>query len=49
MKGSYVFLAAIAFIMYNGIMIQGHKKRTDAYNNVCASLSQPHPDCRYAK
>jgi hypothetical protein len=49
MKASYIFLAAIAIIMYNGILIKRDQQLFKAYDKVCAELPQPHPDCRYAK
>jgi hypothetical protein len=49
MKASYIFLAVIAIIMYNGMLIQRDQQLFKAYDKVCAELSQPHPDCRYAK
>ena len=48
MKTSYIFLAVIAIIMYNGMLIQRDKQMFKAYDKVCAELPQPHPDCRYA-
>lgn len=49
MKTSYWFLAIIAILMYNGLLIQRDKKMFEAYDRVCAELPKPHPDCRYAK
>lgn len=49
MKTSYIFLAVIAIIMYNGVLIRRDKNMFEAYDRVCATLPQPHPDCRYAK
>ena len=49
MKTSYIFLAAIAVIAYNGMLIQRDQKLFEAYDKVCAELPQPHPNCRYAK
>jgi hypothetical protein len=49
MKTSYIFLAAIAIIVYNGMLIQRDQQLFKAYDKVCAELPQPHPDCRYAK
>ena len=49
MKTSYIFLAAIAVIAYNGMLIQRDQKLFEAYDKVCAELPQPHPDCRYAR
>lgn len=49
MKTSYIFLGVIAIIMYNGFLIKRDQKMFEAYDKVCSELSQPHPDCRYAK
>jgi hypothetical protein len=49
MKTSYIFLAAIAVIAYNGMLIQRDQKLFEAYDKVCAELPKSHPDCRYAK
>jgi hypothetical protein len=46
---SYIFLAFIAILGWNALIIQRDKKMFDAYDKVCAELPQPHPDCRYAK
>jgi len=45
---TYVFLAFIGILMYNGMLIQRDKQLFKAYDKACAS--QPHnPNCRYAK
>jgi hypothetical protein len=49
MKTSYWFLAVIAILMYNGMLIQRDKQLFEAYDKACAELPKPHPDCRYAK
>lgn len=49
MKTTYVFLAVIAIIMYNGVLAKRDRELFKAYDKVCAELPQPHPDCRYAK
>lgn len=49
MKTTYIYLAVIAIIVYNGMIIKRDQKMFDAYDRVCATLPQPHPDCRYAK
>lgn len=49
MKASYIFLAFIAILMYNGLLIQRDKQLFEAYDKACASLPQPHPNCIYAK
>jgi hypothetical protein len=41
---------AIAFIFgWNAVLARRDAKMFDAYNRACATLPQPHPDCRYAK
>jgi hypothetical protein len=49
MKTSYIFLAVIAIIMYNGMLISRDQQLFKAYDKVCAELPKPNPDCRYAK
>ena len=49
MKPLYIFLAVIAIIAYNGILIKRDKQLFNAYDPVCAELPKPHPDCRYSK
>jgi hypothetical protein len=49
MKTSYIFLAFIGILMYNVFLAQRDQKMFDAYDQACAELSKPHPDCRYAK
>ena len=49
MKTSYIFLAVIAIIMYNGVLIKRDQQLFKAYDQVCATLPKPHPDCLYAK
>lgn len=49
MKTSYWFLAIIAILMYNGILIQRDQKLFDAYDRACAQLPTGHPDCVFAK
>lgn len=49
MKTTYVFLAFIAILMYNAFLIQRDDQLFKAYDQACATLPQPHPDCRYAK
>ena len=41
---------AIFFIVaLNLWAIERDERLFDAYNRVCATLPQPHPDCRYVK
>lgn len=49
MKTLYISLAVIAVIAYNGMLIKRDKKMFDSYNQACATLPKPHPNCRYAK
>lgn len=49
MKPTYIFLAFIGILMYNVFLIQRDQKLFEAYDKACATLPQPHPDCRYAK
>jgi hypothetical protein len=49
MKTSYWFLAVIAILMWNGLIIKRDKELFETYDKVCAELPQPHPDCRYSK
>lgn len=48
-KPTYIFLAVIAILMYNVMLIKRDKQLFESYDKVCAALPQPHPDCRYAK
>lgn len=49
MKTTYIFLAVVAVIMYNGMLIRRDQQLFKAYDKVCAELPQPHPDCKYSK
>lgn len=49
MKVTYIFLAFIGILMYNAAIAKRDVKLFEAYDNVCASLPAPHPDCRYSK
>ena len=49
MKTSYIFLAFIAILMWNGFLIKRDQQLFKAYDKVCSELPQPHPNCRYAK
>lgn len=46
---TYIFLAFIAILMWNGMLIKRDTEMFKAYDKVCAELPKPHPDCRYAK
>ena len=49
MKSTYIFLGVIAILMYNVMLIQRDQELFKVYDKVCATLPQPHPDCKYAK
>lgn len=49
MKTTYIFLAFIGLLMYNGMLAKRDQELFKAYDKVCAELPQHHPDCRYAK
>ena len=49
MKVTYIFLAFIAILMYNGMLIQRDKQLFKAYDEACAHVKTFHPDCRYSK
>jgi hypothetical protein len=49
MKVTYIFLAFIGILMYNAVIAKRDVELFKAYDTVCASLPQPHPDCRYSK
>ena len=49
MKVTYIFLAFIGILMYNVAIAKRDVKLFEAYDNVCASLPAPHPNCRYSK
>jgi hypothetical protein len=49
MKTTYIFLAFIGILMYNVFLVQRDQELFKAYDQACATLPQPHPDCRYAK
>jgi len=49
MKTTYIFLAFIAILMYNGMLAKRDAELFRAYDKVCAELSQQHPDCKHAK
>jgi len=42
--------ACFIFMMWwNSFLAQRDQKMLDSYNQVCATLPQNHPDCRYSK
>jgi hypothetical protein len=49
MKTTYIFLAVIAILVWNSFLIHRDKKLFNAYDKVCAELSQSHSNCRYSK
>lgn len=48
-KTAYIFLGFIAILMWNGFLIKRDAQLLNKYDQVCAQLPQPHPDCRYSK
>ncbi len=49
MKTSYIFLAFIAILMWNGMLAKRDQELFKAYDKVCAELPTSHPKCHYAK
>jgi hypothetical protein len=49
MKTTYIFLAFITILMWNGMLIRRDQELFKAYDKACAELPQPHSDCRYKK
>jgi hypothetical protein len=49
MKNTYIYLAFIAILMWNGFLIKRDQELFKAHDNPCALLPQPHPDCPPAK
>jgi len=49
MKTYQWFFLVIAILMWNGMLIKRDQKMFEAYDQACAALPKPHPDCRYAK
>jgi hypothetical protein len=43
------FFLVIAILMWNGMLIKRDQELFKAYDEACAALPQPHPDCIYAK
>lgn len=48
-KITYIFLAFIAILMWNGMLIKRDAEMFKAYDKACAELPKYHPDCQYAK
>ena len=47
---TFSVIIGLAFIFgWNAFLAQRDQKMFDSYNQACATLPQPHPDCRYAK
>jgi hypothetical protein len=46
---TYIFLAVITILIWNSFLIRRDKELFNAYDKVCAELSQSHPNCRYSK
>lgn len=49
MKTSYIFLAVIGILLYNVSLAKRDQKMFEAYDKACASLSNNHPNCIFAK
>jgi hypothetical protein len=49
MKTTYIFLAFIGILMYNVALAKRDHELFKAYDQACAALPKPHPDCRYAR
>jgi hypothetical protein len=49
MKSTYVFIAFVAILLWNSVLIKRDRELFKAYDKLCSELSQPHPECRYAK
>ena len=45
----FVSLGLTFIVALNLWAIERDERMFDAYNRVCATLPQPHPDCRFAK
>jgi hypothetical protein len=43
------FFLVIAILMWNGMLIKRDQELFKAYDEACAALPQPHPDCIYVK
>jgi len=46
---TYIFLAFIAVLMWNGMLNKRDAEMFKAYDKVCASLPVGHPNCQFAK
>lgn len=49
MKTTYIFLAFIAILMYNGMLAKRDAELFKAYDKVCAELPKSHLDCKSTK
>lgn len=45
----FVSFGLTTIVALNLWAIERDERMFDAYNRVCATLPQPHPDCRFAK
>jgi len=45
----WIILAFAGITSYNVFLAQRDHNMFEAYDQACAALPQPHPDCRYAK
>ena len=48
MKVLFIFTGILFIIGYNAVLAQRDYRMFESYNRTCASLSKPHPNCRYA-
>ena len=52
MKYKYVIYLSLAFVgilLYNVALAKRDQKMFDSYDHACAQLTQPNPNCIYAK
>jgi hypothetical protein len=45
----WIILAFAGITSYNVFLAHRDHNMFEAYDQACATLPQPHPDCRYAK
>lgn len=48
MKALFVILSLTFIFGWNAFLAQRDAKMLKSYDQVCAELPQPHPDCRYS-
>jgi hypothetical protein len=52
MNSKYIAAGLISFLLvigWNIFLAKRDQQLLKSYDSACASLSQPHPNCRYAK